>query len=131
MKNATEPLGLSCSIASHHLTGDDVFTFVQQLYRHFKRPLLIIWDRWSGHRKAARLLQAIYGKRVHIERLPAYAPALNVVDHCWGHTKYGEMANCIPQEVNDLAKEVAHSLIAKHGRRDLLNAFFQHARLDL
>jgi hypothetical protein len=53
------------------------------------------------------------------------------VDHAWGQTKYGEMANFLPQDVANLAQEVAHSLIAKHGRQDLLNAFFQHARLEL
>jgi hypothetical protein len=39
--------------------------------------------------------------------------------------------NFIPHDVDDLAQEVANSLIAKHGRRGLLNAFFQHARLEL
>lgn len=124
-------LGLYFSIASRNLTGDDVFAFVQQLWRHLKRPLLIIWDRWSGHRKAARLLQALYGQRMHIERLPAYAPELNVVDHCWGHTKYGEMANFIPHDINDLTQAVACSLIAKPRRPSLLRAFFQHAHLRL
>ena len=54
-----------------------------------------------------------------------------VVDHCWGHTKYGEMANFIPRDVDDLAQEVADSLIAKHRRPALLDAFFRHAQLDL
>ena len=124
-------LGLYFSIASHNLTGDDIFAFVQQLHGHLKRPLLLIWDRWSGHRKASRLLQAMYGTRIHIEYLPAYAPELNAVEHCWSHTKDGELANFIPQNVEHLADEVAHSLGTKHRRPDLLHAFFQHARLDL
>src|SRR5262249_1201882 len=109
-------LGLYCSIAAHNLTGNDVLTFVQPLYGHHRRPLLVIWDRFSGHRKAARRLRDLYGTRIHVEFLPAYAPELNVVDHCWGHTKYGEMANFIPNDVDDLAHAVASSLIAKHGR---------------
>jgi hypothetical protein len=68
---------------------------------------------------------------VHVAELPASAPDLNVVDHAWGHTKYGEMANFIPYDVDELAQEVANSLIAKHSRQDLLKAFFQHARLEL
>ena len=124
-------LGLYFSVASTNITGDDVFTFIQQLHRHLKRPLLVIWDRFSGHRKAARRLWDLYGARIHVEFLPAYAPELNVVEHCWSHTKYGEMANFIPQDVETLADEVARSLIAKHRRPDLLYAFFQHARLDL
>jgi transposase len=124
-------LGLYFSMTPWNVTGNDVFTFVQQLRYHLKRPLLVIWDRFSGHRKAARLLRELYGHRIHVEFLPAYAPELNVVDHAWGHTKYGEMANFIPHDVDDLAQEVANSLIAKHGRQDLLKAFFQHARLEL
>jgi transposase len=114
-----------------NVTGEDVVPLVPQLRSHLKRPLLVICDRFSGHTKAARLLRDIYGHRIHVEFLPAYAPELNVVDHCWGHTTYGEMANFIPHDVDDLADEIAHSLLAKHRQRDLLNAFFQHAKLDL
>jgi hypothetical protein len=82
-------LGLYCSITPWIVTGDDGFTFVQQLRRHLKRSLLLIWDRCSGHKKAARLLRDIYGYRSHVEFLPAYAPELNVVeerptDYTWG-----------------------------------------------
>jgi transposase len=112
-------------------TGDAVFPFVQQLRSHRKRPLRLIWDCFSGHKKAARLLRDISRHQMHVEFLPAYAPELNGIDHAWGHTKYGEMANFIPHNVDDLAQEVANSLISKHGRQDLLKAFFQHARLEL
>ena len=124
-------LGLYFSIAVWNLTGDDVFRFVQQLRRHLKRPLLMVWDRFSGHRKAAQLLRDLYGTQIHVEFLPAYALDLNIVDHCWGHTKYGEMANFIPTNVSDVADEVAHSLLAKYQRSDLLKAFFQYAQLPL
>ena len=124
-------LGLYCSMAPWNVTGDDVFAFVQQLRRHLKRPRRLIWDRFSGHKKAARLLRNIYGHRRQVECLPAYAPALNVVEQVWGHTTYSEMANCIPHDADDLAQEVARSLLTKHDRPDLLNACFQHARLDL
>jgi len=124
-------LGLYFSIASSNVTGNDVFRFVQQLHRHLKRPLLVIWDRFSGHKKAARLLKHIYGSRIHIEDLPAYAPELHPVEQCWSHTTYGDMANFIPQDVAHLADEVARSLLAKHQQSALLRAFFQHARLDL
>ena len=118
-------------MASSNITGDDVLAFVQQLRRHLKRPLRLMWDHFSGHKKAARLLHNLYGHRVQVACLPAYAPELNVVEQCWGHTKYGEMANFIPHDINDLASEVAHSLLAKHQRPDLLCAFLQHSQLQL
>jgi len=64
-------LGFYFSIASSNVTGNEVFAFVQQLRRYLKRPLLVIWDRFSGHKKAARLLHDIYGTRIHVEFLPA------------------------------------------------------------
>jgi transposase len=124
-------LGFYFSMRPRNLTGDDLFAFVQQLRGHLKRPLLIIWDRFSGHKKAARLLHDLYGKQIYVEELPAYAPDLNMVDQAWGHTKYGEMANFIPRDLDDLADEVAAPLLAKQRRPALLKAFFQHARLDL
>jgi hypothetical protein len=41
------------------------------------------------------------------------------------------MANFIPHNIDDLAQEIANSLLVKHGRPDLLAAFFQHAHLEL
>jgi transposase len=124
-------LGVYFSFATNNITGDDVFTFVQRLRQHLRRPLLIVWDRFSGHQKAERLLKWVYGRHIHVERLPAYAPDLNVVDHCWGHTKYSDLANFIPDNLDDLAREVATSLIAKHHRPSLIKSFFQHAGLEL
>ena len=56
--------------------------------------------------------------------LASVCPELNVVDRCWGPTKYGELAPSIPHDVGDLAQEVAHSLLTKHDRRDLLGTPF-------
>jgi transposase len=123
-------LGLYFSFSTDNITGDEVFTFVQRLRQHLRRPLLIVWDRFSGHKKAERVLTRIYGRHIHVERLPAYAPDLNVVDHCWGHTKYSDLANFIPDDLDDLAGEVAKSLLAKHRRPSLLKSFFQHAKLE-
>ena len=124
-------VGLYCSLASSHITGDAVLAFVQHRRRHLRRPRRLIWDRCSGHKTAARLLRDLYGTRIPVEFWPAYAPELNGVEQCWGHTTYGEMANFIPRDVDDLAQEVAHALLAKHRRPDLLRAFFQHAQLRL
>src|SRR5262249_1980846 len=76
----TKRLGFSFSLAHWNVTGDDVLTFVQQLRHHLQRLLLLIWDRFSGHKKVARLLPDIYGHRMQVEFLPAYAPELHVVE---------------------------------------------------
>jgi hypothetical protein len=123
--------GCYCSMTPTKVTGDPLFPFVQQVHGHLTRPLLVSWDRFSGHKKAARVLQEVDSRRLQVEYLPAYAPELTVVDHAWGHTKDGAMAHGIPRDLDDLSLEVAESLRAKHHRPDLLKACFAHARLDL
>jgi putative transposase len=127
----SQRLGLYFSLASSHVTGSDVVAFVRHLRGHLQRPLLVIWDRCTGHKKATRLLKHISGARIPIAALPAYAPELHPVEYCWSHTKYGGLANFIPHDVTHLADEVARSLLAQPQRPALLRAFFQHARLDL
>src|SRR5262245_14372677 len=53
------------------------------------------------------------------------------VDHVGSHTTYSKMANFIPPDLDEFADDVAASLLAKQHRPALLQAFFQHDRLDL
>jgi hypothetical protein len=53
-----------CSMATSNLTSDDVLAFVQQWHEHLKHPLLLLWDRFSGHKQAARLLRNRYGTQI-------------------------------------------------------------------
>ena len=64
-------LGGYGAMSPHHLPGDDLFAFVQPLRGHRNRPWRILGDRWSGQQHAARLLDALYGKRMQSEALPA------------------------------------------------------------
>jgi len=59
-------------------------------------------DRYSAHRKAVRLLQDWF----EVEWLPAYAPDLNPVEMVWNHSKYSDLANFIPEDVDDLHQAV-------------------------
>jgi hypothetical protein len=124
-------VGFYFSMRPQNLTGAALLAFVQPWRGHLKRPLRVIRDRCSGQKKAARLRHDLYGTRIHVDEVPAYVPALKVVDHAWGHTTDGEMAHFIPTDLDDVADEVAASLLAKHRRPALLKAFFQHVRLDL
>ena len=39
-----------------------------------------------------------------VEWLPAYAPDLNPVEPAWSHTKYGDLANYVPETALDLIR---------------------------
>jgi transposase len=107
-------IGLYFRLYDHNVTVADVVSFVRQLHRQLGRPLILVWDRWSVHRAAARQL-ARYAW-LQVEYLPPYAPELNPVEAVWNHTKYGDLANFIPADRDDLRSSIIHSL--NQQRRD-------------
>ena len=60
----------------HSYKGPDVVRFLQLLTREIPGKLLVIWDGAPIHRcQAVKDYLAKGGaKRIHLERLPAYAP---------------------------------------------------------
>lgn len=124
-------LGLYLDIRTQNIRGEDAAGFVAAVYRALGRPLLVVWDRWNVHRKAARLLKERFGRRIAFEWLPPYAPDLNPVEGVWDHTKYADLANFIPDDIAHLQREVACSIEGQRATPSLLQSFFRHARLPL
>jgi len=123
-------LGLYFDIFDHNIITEDMVEFVAKLVRRLRKITLVL-DRWQVHRSAVRKLQARFGRRVHVEWLPAYAPELNPTEYVWGHTKFADLANFIPDDILHLGQSIAHSL--RHTRQDqtLLRSFFHHAKLAI
>jgi len=69
--------------------SEDVVRFLQHLLRHIAGKLLVIWDRAPIHR--GQLVQEFLatgeGKRIHLERLPRYAPELKPDEGIWRYLK--------------------------------------------
>ena len=61
----------------------------------------------------------------------AVAPNLNPVEHVWNHTKYGDLANYVPDDVLDLAIEFQMSIDQTRERPELLRSFFHAAELEM
>ena len=122
-------VGLYFAVHEKNIKAEQVEAFLRQLRRSLRRKLIVVMDRWSAHRKAARLL---FGdERFWIEYLPPYAPDLNPVEHVWNHTKYGDLANYIPDDLLDLELELDWSIDQTQRRPELLRSFFHAAKLEL
>jgi transposase len=122
-------VGLYFAVHEKNIKAEQVEAFLRQLQRSLGRKLIVVMDRWSAHRKAARLL---FGdERFWIEYLPPYAPDLNPVEHVWNHTKYGDLANYIPDDLLDLELELDWSIDQTRRRPELLRSFFHAAKLEL
>lgn len=124
-------LGLYFDIFDHNIVTDDFVEFVARLLRRVNRPITLVLDRWQVHRSGVKRLQDRFGRRVHIEWLPAYAPELNPTEQVWNHTKYADLANFIADDVDHLQQSVTESLGTTKADRRLLRSFFHHAKLSI
>jgi len=122
-------IGLYLAVHENNVTAEEVEAFLRDIQRHVRRRMIVVMDRWAVHRKAAKAL--VDDGRFRVEWLPAYAPDLNPVDKLWGHTKYGDLANYIPDDLVDLELEVKWSLNQTRRRPQLLRSFFHAAALEI
>jgi transposase len=118
-------------IHGENIRTDEVCAFVKQLRRRIQRPLIICWDRWPVHRSAAKRLTASRLKNIDFEWLPAYAPELNPVEPRWSQTKYGDLANFVPDDTRQLTRAVRKSLNGQAAKHTLKRSFFHSAKLKL
>jgi transposase len=107
-----------------------VVAFLRSLSRNIPRGILLIMDRWDVHR-AKRLWKYLeaHPKTVRVQRLPAYAPDLNPVEQVWNHSKYTDLVNLAPEEIEQLDRLVGASISNTQKQTDLLRSFFQTAGL--
>jgi len=107
-----------------------VLGFLKQLARHFRDPLLLVWDRAKIHRglRTAVFLDVVGWLNFHF---PPYAPGLNPVEYLWSYLKTKPLANLACPDVALLAaagRRHARSLQRKTG---LLRSFIRHSPLSL
>jgi len=124
-------LGMSFRIYRHNIRFLEVLLFLKALHHHLRRKFILILDRYSIHRKAIRLLWKKHPNWFEVEWLPSYAPDLNPVEQIWNHSKFSDLVNFIPNNVDHLYKEVTNSLRTQEHNSNLIRSFFKFAKLEL
>jgi transposase len=112
----------------------DTSQFVElfrQLHHHYRRKVIVVWDRLGAHRSAAAHFEAEHPDWFDFEWLPAYAPELNPVEECWNHTKYADLPNFVPDDLDHLQTAVHESMLEQRDDQALLRSFFAYAKLPL
>ena len=104
---------------------------LRQLHHHYCRKVIVVWDRLSAHRSAAAYFEEERPDWFEFEWLPAYAPELNPVEQCWSHTKYADLPNFIPDDLDHLQTAVYESMMEQRENQTLMHSFFAHAKLPL
>jgi len=88
--------------------GSDVVRFLRHLLRQVEGRLLVIWDGSPIHRGQAvkDFLSGEEAGRVHLERLPGYAPELNADEGIWNYLKRVELKNVTCHDLPHLRREL-------------------------
>jgi transposase len=124
-------LGLYWTLHRHNIRRAEVLRFLRALRRHLPHGFTLIWDRHRPHRAACVTTWLAQRPHIIVEWLPAYAPELNPVEAVWSHTKYGDLANFAPEDLEHLEGTVLDVLTAARGERALLAGFIRAAELEL
>jgi transposase len=109
--------------------AEDVVRFLRMLLRKIPGALLVIWDGSPIHRAnvVKEFLSSPMGKRVHLERLPGYAPELNPQEQVWNLLKRRELKNLCCQDLAHLGQELVRAKERLRHRQDILQHCFTHA----
>jgi transposase len=110
---------------------EHIIWFLRALHHHYGRRVVLIWDRYAVHRAAAAFFAEHHPDWFTFEWLPAYSPQLNPVEQSWKHTKYDDLPNFIPDNVDHLHDKVYESQKSQHHDQTILRSFFAHAKLPL
>ena len=124
-------LGLYYELLDHNARTGDFVQFVREVHGNLRRPVILVWDRLPAHRSAARQLLADAASWLQVEWLPPYAPDLDPVEDVWNQSKYGSLANVIPDDLHDLHSALDCVLNAYRHEPNRLHSFFNAAHLSL
>lgn len=118
-------------ILNHNAKAEDFFWFLVDLRQELKRPFLVVWDRLSAHRKAARVLGELGCQWITFEYLPAYCPDLNPVEHVWATTKWGRLANWPAPNIEEVRSRVEDDFRQQASSQSIMKGHFRWANLCL
>jgi transposase len=113
------------------LNSDDVVGFLEHLLREGPGRMLIIWDGAPIHRSHTirEFLANGASQRLHLERLPAYAPELNPGEGLWQQLKGVELRNVCCFNLPHLRHELRDAVKRVRRKPRLIKSFFRGAKL--
>jgi transposase len=113
------------------LDSADVVAFLEHLLREVPGRIVIIWDGAPIHRSQTikEFLTNGAALRLHLERLPAYAPELNPGEGLWQQLKGVELRNVCCSNIPHLRHELRDAVKRIRRRPRLIASFFRGAKL--
>jgi len=109
--------------------AEHVVEFLRLLLRKINGKVLVIGDGSPIHRAKVikEFLAAGAAKRLHLERLPGYAPDLNPQEGVWNVLKRRELKNVCCQNLSFLREALVRAKERLRHRREVLQSCVRHA----
>ncbi len=113
------------------LNSADVVAFLEHLLREVPGRMVVIWDGSPIHRSQTikEFLANGAAQRLHLERLPAYAPELNPDEGLWQQLKGVELRNLCCSTIPHLRGELRDAVKRVRRKPRLIQSFFRGAKL--
>jgi len=113
--------------------GTEVVRFLGHVLRHIEGKLLVLWDGAPIHHGQAikEFLAAGGSERIHLERLPGYAPELNPDEGIWRYLKREELKNVVCQNCSEVRAELRLATARLRHKRHVIKGCIRHAGLTL
>jgi transposase len=109
----------------------DVVAFLEHLLREVPGRMVILWDGAPIHRSHVIREFLVNGaaSRLHLERLPAYAPELNPGEGLWAHLKGVELRNVCCFSLPHLRAELSAAVKRVRRKPRIVRGCFEGAGL--
>lgn len=109
--------------------AEHVVEFLRLLLRKVTGRILVIWYGSPIHRAKVikEFLTAGAAKRLHLERLPGYAPDLNPQEGVWNLLKRRELKNVCCQNLSSLQETLVRAKERLRHRREILQSCVRYA----
>jgi len=116
----------------HAYKGPAIVRFVRHLWRHSTGKLLVIWDGSPLHRAQPVKDFLAHGAaaRLHRERLPGYAPALNPDEGIWHYLTHVELRILCCHDLPELRHALRAATTRLRHKRHVIAGCVTHAGYD-
>ena len=113
------------------ITGEKVVGFLRHVLREISGKLTIVWDGLPAHRgqTVKEFLAEGASRRLHLERLPGYAPDLNPDEGVWNWLKNVEMKNLCCRGIDHLKTELRKAKERLRHKTQIIKSFFREVGL--
>jgi transposase len=109
-----------------------VVDYLEQLLRHMKGHIVILWDGLPAHRaRAVKEFAELHSDRLTIYRLPAYCPDFNPVEWLWAEVKWNRLKGYCPKTISELRRKLLSIIGVLRRKPDLIRSYFEASSLPI